>query len=154
MPENSGTAQQGDSFQRHPILWTLVALSPALAAVIILLWSLPPDWEIIAKTGFVQPAVAALLAFSIVLVIRLTWGGFSNETRKGTISASSATIAVKLWAVCFALLFGSMLLSSLASKWPEGFRQQDVPAAKPVETQLEVSTNQSAPVVAKAKVTR
>ncbi|WP_156167281.1 hypothetical protein [Sphingomonas sp. Ag1] len=134
--------------------WITVAAIPFALAVLIMVLTLPSDWDTIAKAGLVQPAVAALIALAIVLSMRLTWGRYSNDRRKGVISASSATIAVKLWALCFALLFGSMMLGSVVNKWTGTPSGKSEAPPKAVETQLEVSTNGSAPAVAKAKVIR
>lgn len=138
--------------------WIALITLPISIAVLIMALSLPSDWNAIAKAGVVQPAVAALIALTIVLSMRLTWGRYSNDRRKGVISASSATIAVKLWALCFALLFGSMILASVVKIWfdrlPAKSDGSANASAKSVETQLEVTTNGSAPAVAKAKVVR
>ncbi len=153
-PKLEGQAKLRRTGPRYQARWITVAVVPIFLAVLIMALTLPSNWDTIAKAGVVQPAVAALIALTIVLSMRLTWGRYSNDRRKGVISASSATIAVKLWALCFALLFGSMILGSVVNIWSGRLSAQSDASVKVVETQLEVSTNGSAPAVAKAKVVR
>lgn len=153
-PQPQGQAKLSRTGPSYRARWIAVAVIPIVLALLVMAVSLPSDWHTIANAGVVQPAVAALIALTIVLSMRLTWGRYSNDRRKGVISASSATIAVKLWALCFALIFGSMILGSVVNKWSSGLSAKSDASAKVVETQLEVSTNGYAPAVAKAKVVR
>jgi hypothetical protein len=130
----------------------LIVVPAALTAWLTLRFSASD--HAIAEAGLLQPVIAAFIAFAIVLTARLTLGRFSNDSRKGTVSASSATIAVRLWALCFALLFGAILMSSAVSKWDGSLAAQNGAAPKHLETELEVSANKSAPAVATAKVTQ
>lgn len=163
-PENTQYQEQANVGKTRPIFrvrWIMLAVVPISLAVIpigfavlITTLSLRSDWNAVVKAGIVQPALAALIALAVVLSMRLVLGRYSNDRRKGSISASSATIAVKLWALCFALLFGSMILASVVNTWFDGTPAKSDASVKSVETQLEVKTNGSAPAVAKAKVVR
>jgi hypothetical protein len=133
--------------------WLMTATAPAIV-IMLVAQAEPHRIAELAKQGLVQPTIAALIAASVVLSMRMTWGRYSNDRRRGNISASSATIAVRLWAICFALLMGSMLIASVVARLPDNMFAGTDSHVKAVETQLEVSTNQSAPIVGRAKVSR
>lgn len=71
--------------------------------------------EQLVKFGLLQPLFAALIALAVVMGAWVAKGNFTNEQRKGVRSASSSTIAVRLWALCFVLLVGAMQLSAFLS---------------------------------------
>lgn len=134
--------------------WWLITATAPVTVIMLVVNVQPQRLAELAKQGLVQPTIAALIAMSVVLSMRMTWGRYANDRRKGNISASSATIAVRLWAICFALLMGSMLVASVVARLPDDLLARTDAQAKAAEIQLEVSTNQSAPAVAKAKVIR
>jgi hypothetical protein len=111
----------------------------------------PDEW---LRLGLLQPLVAALLAFSVVVAMRGITGAFVGASPKGATSASSATIAVQLWAICFSLLVGAMLLTAVISRSPTSPSDGTNQRAKALETRLEVSSNEAAPAVATVKVTQ
>lgn len=139
--------------------WMYLALvfgSFAIAMVLttITLWfALSAGFDQIVKLGLLQPIVAALLALTIVMAMRLVKGRFVAERRKGSTSASSATIAVRLWALCFALLAAAMLLFELVAQLPMLVGTQRAKLATTVETEVEVKSS-SAPAIAKIKVSQ
>lgn len=152
-----------DTPQRSPISprasWSYMLFSSGAFALAVLLpsialyFALKQGIERFIKLGLLQPLIAALLAFAIVVGARLTRGRYVNERRKGATSASSATIAVRLWAICFALLAGTMLLFAILAQSPEGlFKRTGLP--KSVETQIEVKSAGAAPAVTSVKVTQ
>lgn len=106
--------------------------SAAAPLVLVLLLAWTPKDRIIPyeRLGLVQPGLAALVALTVVVGFRPSSGRFANGTRKGTSSASSATIAVRLWMLCFALLFGAMLLSALVARLPADLLTQPAPASR------------------------
>ena len=108
-----------------------------LVLVIILAWA--PDKQLVTyqRLGLIQPGLAALVALIVVVGLRPGSGRFANGTRKGARSASSATIAVRLWMLCFALLFGAMLLSGLVAHLPAYLLTRPA-AASPVDIRTEV----------------
>jgi hypothetical protein len=135
---------------------TLVFGSFAIAMVLLTttLWfSLSAGFDQVVSLGLLQPIVAALLALTVVMAMRLVKGRFVGERRKGSTSASSATIAVRLWAMCFALLAGAMLLFELLAQLPTLAGTQPGKLATTVETEVEV-TSSSAPATAKIKVSQ
>lgn len=85
----------------------LVALSVAITAFAGL--------ERFTELGLLQPMLAGLLSLAFVMGIWIAKGRFVNERRKGVSSASSSAIAVRLWAICFALLFTSMMVSAVVN---------------------------------------
>lgn len=134
--------------------WIVVAVAPLLSAAILVAVAVPFKLEEFSKQGLLQPAVAAFLALSIVLSMRLTWGRYSNERRKGVLSASSASIAVRLWAMCFSVIFGAMLLSALATHLPDRLGAPAPHEPKSVETHIEVKPAGAPPAVTSVKVTQ
>jgi chromate transport protein ChrA len=137
----------------HRGRWLILAAAPLLTVTIAARAS-ADRLKQFGDLGLVQPSISALTALVVVLSMRLTWGRFATMGRKGRTSASSAVIAVQLWALCFALLFGSMLLSSAVSRWSGTFAAKNDPFPKSVETELQVTANQSAPAEVKTKVIR
>jgi hypothetical protein len=106
-------------------------LSAAAPLVLVILIAWVPDNQLVSyqRLGLVQPGLAALVALTVVASLRPKWGRFANATRKGARSASSATIAVRLWMLCFALLFGAMLLSALVARLPAELHVRPAPGA-------------------------
>lgn len=146
-PKKSGFRRTANGRRAFRARWLVVALSPILVAAVLLLWALPRETVEPSKLGLVQPVIAALLALTVVLSMRLTWGRFTNQRRKGVSSASSAAIAVRLWAICFALLFAAILLSALLARLPNPLFTRAESATKAVEAHVEVNSNGVAPAV-------
>jgi lysylphosphatidylglycerol synthetase-like protein (DUF2156 family) len=93
--------------------WGMVLATVLIADVIWL--SLNRGLGRLVELGLLQPMLAALLALMIVLGIWLAKGRYVDEQRKGVRSASSSTIAIRLWALCFVLLFSAMMLAALVT---------------------------------------
>jgi hypothetical protein len=143
-PESTGLKPSTKARWFYRAWWLVVALAPLLA--IVLAARAPSDQlDAFLKLGLLQPAVAALLSLTIVLSMRLTWGRFVNERRKGVGSASSAAIAVRLWAICFVLLVGAMLLSALVARLPDNLLMRAGNAQKAVKARVEVKAGEAAP---------
>lgn len=108
-------SRKGNGLKPDPTARTVHALMPLglflLTIVLGGLLCLVPLSSLV-ELGLIQPMAAALMALAIVTGVRLTKGRFIDGRRKGTMSASSATIAVKLWAVCFALFMAAILASA------------------------------------------
>lgn len=94
-------------------IWGMVLATVLIADVVWL--SINSGLGRLVELGLFQPMLAALLALVIVLGIWLAKGRYVDEQRKGVRSASSSTIAVRLWALCFVLLFGAMMLAALVT---------------------------------------
>jgi chromate transport protein ChrA len=97
----------------------VAAFGLAVVIAVVPLWQ--TQAQIISQfiaLGLLQPIIAAFLAAAIVMGFRCTNGLYFNERRKDARSASNAVIAVRLWAICFVLLFFAMLLSSVALRSP------------------------------------
>lgn len=139
--------------QFHRLRWAIFVLAP-VTLVILIAWAPHDRLAHFGRLGLAAPAVAALLALVVVASMRLTWGRFSNERRKGVISASSAVIGVKLWGLCFALILGGILLSAVVARLPDSLKSLAGERPKAIETQIELSSNQAAPAQASVKVTR
>lgn len=107
--------------------WVAIAFAPAILTVGFLALGWRPPWDEVVKLGLLQPAIAAFFALTLVLSARVAFGRFVNDRRKGVNSASSAAIAVRLWAICFALLVVAMLLSSLVARLPDDLLAQTRP---------------------------
>lgn len=124
--------------------WTLVALGVAAFALAVSLTAVPlyltiaRGFDQLVSLGLLQPIVAAFLALAIVLGIRVTAGRYVGERRKGGSSASSATIALRLWALCFSLLTGAMLLFAALARSPEWLRNERADW-KPIHMQVEAN---------------
>lgn len=127
--------------------WLLVALAPIAVGAAILSVALPSDWDDFLRLGLLQPAVAALLALTVILSTRLLLGRYSNDRRKGVSSASSATIAVRLWAICFALLLGGILLSAVIARLPDDLLTRSDGSPNQMEAHVELNGANGAPAV-------
>jgi hypothetical protein len=126
-----------------------------LLAVITVCFAQGPSFAKFVELGLFQPIVAALLALAIVMGIWVAKGRYTNERRKGVSSASSSTIAVRLWAICFALLLGAMLLSAFLARLPPDVFTPAAGAMKPVEARGELRSSDKGPAAsASVKVTR
>lgn len=124
--------------------WTLIALSVGALVLAIVLTVVPlvitvsRAFDQLITLGLLQPMVAAFLALTIILGIRIVGGRYVGERRKGGTSASSAAIAVRLWALCFSLLAGSMLLFAALQRPPQWLEPAHGDRKK-VETVVEVN---------------
>jgi len=150
---SNGLKRSAKARRFYRFWWLTLALAPVVAVILIARAS-GDRLKQFDQLGLTVPAVAALLSLVIVLSMRLTWGRFSNERRKGVMSASSAVIGVRLWAFCFALLLGGMLLSAIVARLPDSLSSQFEESPKSIETQIELSSNQTTPTEATVKVTR
>lgn len=92
------------------------------------------------QLGLLQPLCAAIIASAITIGTWMAKGGFANEQRKGVRSASSSTIAIKLWALCFTLFISAMLASSFLAT-----SQRDVTVAHARAPGSELTADGSAP---------
>lgn len=127
-PKSAGLKGSKKARWTFRAIWLIVSVGPILTIVLIANAS-TDRLDDFGKLGLVQPSVAALIALAVVMSMRLTWGRFANQRRKGVSSASSSAIAVRLWAVCFALLVGAMLLSALVTRLPTDLlRRADHPS--------------------------
>lgn len=124
--------------------WTFGALAigsfslTALLTAVPLYVGLQQRFDAVVKLGLVQTLALALLALAIVSGTRLTLGRYVGERRKGGSSASSATIAVRLWALCFALLAGATLLFAAVEKMTPSPAAPIGQAARPRPMEIEL----------------
>jgi membrane protease YdiL (CAAX protease family) len=120
--------------------WLVIGIAVLTVAASLVVLGLTLKFEAFLQLGLLQPAIAAIGAFATVLSLRLLGGPFRNERRKGGVSASSTAIAVRLWAMSFALLVGAMLLSGLVARLPDKFQAQAGTPLKVVEERSEVKS--------------
>jgi len=119
---------------------SIVSIGALVLAILLtavpLLTSVWRGFDQLVALGVLQPILAAFLSLAIVLGIRLAGGRYVGERRKGGTSASSAAIAVRLWALCFSLLAGAMLLFAAVQHVPEWL--QHAPASRSINAEVEV----------------
>jgi hypothetical protein len=134
--------------------WVVIAAAPAILIAGFLGFGWHPRLDDFIRLGLLQPAIAAFFALALVLSVRVMLGRFVNDRRKGVNSASSAAIAVRLWAICFVLLVGAMLLSSLVARLPDGLLTEALPPkAAETETRSQAENRSAAaPSTVKASV--
>lgn len=98
-------------------LWVcLVPVAMLIFPTIIVIIILQFSTEAMLESGLIQPLVAAIFALLIVSSARATKGSFSNDRRKGALSASGGVIAVRLWAICFVIFLIGILASAVIVK--------------------------------------
>lgn len=118
--------------------WLVIGLLLLSVTSIIVVLRLALGSEAFLKLGLLHPAVAAVVAYVIVLAMRLAGGPFANDRRKGVTSASSTAIAVRLWAMCFSLIVGAMLLWALVARLPNEFASRADAAPQVIEERSEI----------------
>lgn len=140
--------------------FTLTAISLSAFALALVLTAIPlwfaasKSYNSFASLGLLQPTIAALLALVIVSGIPPVRGRYVDGRRKGETSPSSATMAVRLWLLCFIALMVAIVISALLHRLPKTFALEGSPP-KPAATTLEISTGgTSAKATATAKVDR
>lgn len=125
--------------------WQLIALSIGALLLALVMTAVPlfvtlsRGFDQLISLGLLQPMVAAFLSLAIVFGVRIVAGRYVGERRKGGTSASSAAIAVRLWALCFSLLAGAMALFvavQRAPEWLDSARRD----GKKVETTVEMNS--------------
>ncbi|MCC5611621.1 hypothetical protein LC612_34040 [Nostoc sp. CHAB 5834] len=120
-----------------------------IVTVLIVIILLAVSCDFTVKAEMMLPFIASILALAIVAGARVVNGSFSNDTRKGAVSASGATIAVRLWAICFSLLLIGFLASSFMTKSLDIWKLQAEKPAAVVEIISNGDAHSSAEIVIK-----
>ena len=145
----TGQSDKGNLRPNPRAKWTFTALSVGAFALAIALTAVPlgiavsREFDQLIALGLLQPLVAAFLSLAIVLGVRVAGGRYVGERRKGGTSASSAAIAVRLWALCFSLLAGAMLLFVAVQQVPR-WLEAAPGARKKVEVEVDSPGGQAA----------